>query len=247
MIDHTVICQYRPRRDAVDDFMVLVRDHRKVLRRAGPGDADTPEVVYVGEDQDGSGPLIVSIFQWLEAEGSRRAAQHPRVGVIWERMETLVERPRDGAGHGLPALLDQGDPLKARSRGLRELDELEAVFAALANEHRQAHPRDTSRTRGSDDRRRARRPLQSLVVDDHAPSAAARVGRSRPRREAADASGGTRSTPRTSARSRRGSSSSSRRDGLRRLEHDHQLPVVALGLSAREVEQAAAHHPAVVR
>jgi hypothetical protein len=101
MIDHTVICQYRPRRDAVDDFMVLVREHRQVLRDLDLV-ADTPEVVYVGEDQDGSGPLIVSIFQWLEAEGSRRAAQHPRVGVIWERMETLVEQRAMGPGMTFP-------------------------------------------------------------------------------------------------------------------------------------------------
>jgi hypothetical protein len=101
MIDHTVICQYRPRRDAVDDFMVLVREHRHVLRELDLV-ADTPEVVYVGEDQDGSGPLIISIFQWLEAEGSRRAAQHPRVGVIWERMETLVEQRAMGPGMAFP-------------------------------------------------------------------------------------------------------------------------------------------------
>ena len=101
MVDHTVICQYRPRREAVDDFMVLVREHRHVLRELDLV-ADAPEVVYVGEDQDGSGPLIVSIFQWLEAEGSRRAAQHPRVGVIWERMETLVEQRAMGPGMAFP-------------------------------------------------------------------------------------------------------------------------------------------------
>ncbi len=100
-VDHTVICQYRPRADAVDAFMGLVRDHREVLTELGLV-TDVPEVVYLGQDQDGSGPLIVSIFQWLEAEGSRRAAQHPRVGAIWERMETLVEDRAMGPGMAFP-------------------------------------------------------------------------------------------------------------------------------------------------
>jgi hypothetical protein len=100
-IAHTVICQYRPRRDAVDDFMALIREHRQVLRELELV-VDTPEVVYIGEDQDETGPLIVSIFQWREAEGSRRAAQHPRVGAIWERMETFVEDRPMGPGMAFP-------------------------------------------------------------------------------------------------------------------------------------------------
>ena len=99
--EHTVICQYRPRRDAVEEFMTLIREHRQVLRELDLV-VDAPEVVYVGEDQDGSGPLIVSIFQWREAEGSRRAAQHPRVGAIWERMETFVEDRAVGPGMAFP-------------------------------------------------------------------------------------------------------------------------------------------------
>jgi hypothetical protein len=100
-VAHTVICQYRPRAGVVDDFMTLVRDHRKVVTDLGLV-TPAPEVVYIGEDQDGSGPLIVSIFQWLDAEGSRRAAQHPQVAVIWERMETLVEGRPMGPGMAFP-------------------------------------------------------------------------------------------------------------------------------------------------
>ncbi|MGH9250724.1 MAG: ArsR/SmtB family transcription factor [Acidimicrobiales bacterium] len=44
--------------------------------------------------------------------------------------------PCHGARDGLPPLRCEGDPLSARPRGLRELDELEAVFGALANGHR---------------------------------------------------------------------------------------------------------------
>jgi len=100
-VAHTVICQYRPRSGRVEEFMELIREHRGVLVELGLV-TSTPEVVYVGEDQDGTGPLIVTIFQWLEAEGSRRAAQHPQVGVIWERMETLVESRSMGPGMAFP-------------------------------------------------------------------------------------------------------------------------------------------------
>ncbi len=100
-IAHTVICQYRPRRDAVEELLTLIREHREVLRELDLV-VDTPEVVYIGEDQDETGPLIVSIFQWREAEGSRRAAQHPQVGVIWERMETCVEDRAMGPGMAFP-------------------------------------------------------------------------------------------------------------------------------------------------
>jgi hypothetical protein len=100
-VEHTVICQYRPRAGEVEAFMTLVRDHRKVLTELGLV-SPAPEVVYIGQDQDGAGPLVVSIFQWLEAEGSRRAAQHPQVGVIWERMETLVEDRAMGPGMAFP-------------------------------------------------------------------------------------------------------------------------------------------------
>ncbi|HMK11144.1 MAG TPA: hypothetical protein VK461_06165 [Acidimicrobiales bacterium] len=100
-ISHTVICQYRPRAGLVDDFMDLVREHRSVLVELELV-TSTPEIVYIGGDQDGAGPLIVTIFQWAEAEGSRRAAQHPRVGAIWERMETLVEDRAMGPGMAFP-------------------------------------------------------------------------------------------------------------------------------------------------
>jgi hypothetical protein len=89
-IDNTVICQYRPRADAVDDLLRLIRQHRAIYTELGLA-TDRPEEVYVGQDQDGSGPLIVSIFQWIDAEAPGRAHQHPRVGALWEQMETLVE------------------------------------------------------------------------------------------------------------------------------------------------------------
>jgi hypothetical protein len=100
-VDNTVICQYRPRADAVDDLLALIREHRATYTELGLA-TDRPEEIYVGEDQDGSGPLIVAIFQWVDAEAPQRAHQHPRIGALWERLETLVEARAMGPGMAFP-------------------------------------------------------------------------------------------------------------------------------------------------
>jgi hypothetical protein len=100
-IDNTVICQYRPRADAVDDLMSLIREHRKTYVELGLA-TDRPEEIYIGEDQDGSGPLIIAIFQWVDANAPERAHHHPRIGVLWEKMATLVEDRAMGPGMAFP-------------------------------------------------------------------------------------------------------------------------------------------------
>lgn len=100
-IDNTVICQYRPRADALEDLLSLIREHRATYAELELA-TDRPEEVYVGEDQDGSGPLVVAIFQWVDAEAPERAHQHPRIGALWERMETMVEDRPMGPGMAFP-------------------------------------------------------------------------------------------------------------------------------------------------
>jgi hypothetical protein len=100
-IDNTVICMYRPRDGAVDDMLELIRRHRAACAELGLV-TDRPEEVYIGRDQDGSGPLIASIFQWVDAEAVSRAHHHPQVGAIWEQMETLVEDRAMGPGMAFP-------------------------------------------------------------------------------------------------------------------------------------------------
>jgi hypothetical protein len=100
-IENTVICQYRPRRESVDDLLDLIREHRATYAELGLA-TDRSEEVYVGEDQDGAGPLIVAIFQWIDAEASGRAARHPRIGALWEKMEALVEDRAMGPGMAFP-------------------------------------------------------------------------------------------------------------------------------------------------
>jgi len=100
-IDNTVICQYRPRSGSVDDLLELIREHRATYTELGLA-TDRPEEVYVGEDQDGSGPLVIAIFQWIDAEAPGRAHRHPRIGALWERMATLVEDRAMGPGMAFP-------------------------------------------------------------------------------------------------------------------------------------------------
>ena len=161
-------------------------------------------------------------------------------------METRSSSAR-WPGDDLPSLHDQGDPRSPTpSCGLRELDELEAVFGALANEHRRhilvtLHARGGAMTAGeladrfSHSWSTTTRHLQRLVS-----AGLVHVERSgRERRYTLDAT--------HLQRLRRGSCSLPGATCVRRLEDDHQLPIVALGILAREVEQPAAQHPAVVR
>ena len=94
MAENFVLCHYRPKPDAVDALLDLIREHRQAYREAGLA-TGAPEYVYVGHEQGRPDPLVVTIFEWVDEEASRRASQHPKIGPIWERMEALCET-RDG-------------------------------------------------------------------------------------------------------------------------------------------------------
>ena len=100
-IDNTVICQYRPRADKVDELMDLIREHRSTYTELGLA-TGRPEEVYIGEDQDGAGPLIVAIFQWVDAEAPGRAHQHPTDRRVVGEDGHPRRGPCDGAGMAFP-------------------------------------------------------------------------------------------------------------------------------------------------
>jgi len=100
-IENTVICQYRPRAGSIDGLLDLIREPRAANVELGLA-TDRPEEVYVGQDQDGAGPLVVTIFQWVDAEAPGRAHRHPRVGALWEQMGALVEDRAMGPGMAFP-------------------------------------------------------------------------------------------------------------------------------------------------
>ena len=79
MPENVVICHYRPRADAVDELLELIREHRRVYRDAGLA-TDGPEYVYVGHEQRSRDPLVVAIFEWVDAEASAARANTRRSG-----------------------------------------------------------------------------------------------------------------------------------------------------------------------
>jgi hypothetical protein len=89
MAKETVICTYRARADAEDEFVVLLRRHWRTLHDLGFVTDDPPLVFRaLGE------PTYVEIFTWVEG-GFGQAHEHPDVLAIWEPMEPLLEE-RDG-------------------------------------------------------------------------------------------------------------------------------------------------------
>jgi hypothetical protein len=86
-----VICTYRVRADAEQEFVTLLSRHWPTLRSLGFVTGDDP-LVLRGDD-DG-GPTYVEIFTWVE-NGFELAHEHPDVLAIWEPMDPLLEA-RDG-------------------------------------------------------------------------------------------------------------------------------------------------------
>jgi quinol monooxygenase YgiN len=94
----TVICTFRVRPDRLDAFRQLLDRHWATLHRLELV-TDTTEQLFIGVDHQGDQPVVVSIFEWVNAEAAARAHDHPDVAEIWEAMRPLCE-PR----HGLPAM-----------------------------------------------------------------------------------------------------------------------------------------------
>jgi hypothetical protein len=90
MAKETVICTYRVRPEAEDDFVDLLERHWNTLHELGFA-TDEESLVFRGTD---GGLTYVEIFTWVEG-GFDRAHEHPDVIAIWEPMEPLLEE-RDG-------------------------------------------------------------------------------------------------------------------------------------------------------
>ena len=89
MAKETVICTYRVRAAAEDEFAGLLRRHWDTLHDLG---FVTDERSRVLRDVDE--PTYVEIFTWVEG-GFEQAHEHPAVLAIWEPMDPLLEE-RDG-------------------------------------------------------------------------------------------------------------------------------------------------------
>lgn len=90
MTNQTVICTYRVRPEAEDEFVKLLARHWDTLHDLG---FVTDEESVVFRQLNGR-PTYVEIFTWV-AGGFERAHEHPDVLAIWEPMDPLLEE-RDG-------------------------------------------------------------------------------------------------------------------------------------------------------
>ena len=86
MAKETVICTYRVRADAEEQFVHLLRRHWQTLHNLGFVTDEESLVFKTAED----GLSYVEIFTWVEG-GFDRAHEHPDVLAIWEPMEPLLE------------------------------------------------------------------------------------------------------------------------------------------------------------
>jgi hypothetical protein len=90
MAKETVICTYRVRADAEEQFVELLARHWHTLHDLGFV-TDDEALVFRGTD---GGLTYVEIFTWVEG-GFSQAHEHPDVLAIWEPMDPLLE-DRDG-------------------------------------------------------------------------------------------------------------------------------------------------------
>jgi len=90
MPNESVICTYRVRANAEDEFSELLGKHWRTLRELGFV-TDEPSMIFRSAEGE---PTYVEIFTWV-AGGFDRAHEHPAVLAIWEPMEPLLE-DRDG-------------------------------------------------------------------------------------------------------------------------------------------------------
>jgi hypothetical protein len=85
MANETVICTYRVRPNAEDDFRALLARHWDTLHSLGFV-TDERALVFRRMEE----PTYVEVFTWVEG-GFAHAHEHPDVLGIWEPMEPLLE------------------------------------------------------------------------------------------------------------------------------------------------------------
>ncbi|MGH2652867.1 MAG: hypothetical protein ACRDHV_00760 [Actinomycetota bacterium] len=90
----TSVAYYRVKQGMLDAFLDVIDRHQATMRDL---DLITPREVevFVGEESEKNGPLVVEIFDWTDESASDRAHTHPQVSEVWEAMGPLCE-PRAG-------------------------------------------------------------------------------------------------------------------------------------------------------
>ncbi len=93
--EHSVVCTYRVRDGARDEFLRLLERHWPTLHAAGLV-TEEPAVAFEsvstgGSQHDESGTTFIEIFSWASAEAPAIAHRSPAVMAVWEPMGGLVE------------------------------------------------------------------------------------------------------------------------------------------------------------
>jgi hypothetical protein len=86
----TSIAHYRVRQGREDEFLRIIDGHWETLRTLELV-TDRPPVVYLGTEKGIEGPLVIEIFEWVDADASAVAHTHPRISRTWESMGPLCE------------------------------------------------------------------------------------------------------------------------------------------------------------
>jgi hypothetical protein len=89
MAKETVICTYRARAEAEDDFLAILGRHWATLHDLGFVTDEQSRILRHTEES-----TYVEIFTWVEG-GFGQAHEHPDVLTVWEQMDPCLEE-RDG-------------------------------------------------------------------------------------------------------------------------------------------------------
>ena len=90
---HGVICTYRVKEGAEEQFVDLLRKHWPTLHAQGLT-TDEPAQAFQGKDESGK-TYFVEVFHWKDDKAPDLAHHNPAVMSVWEPMGGLVE-PRLG-------------------------------------------------------------------------------------------------------------------------------------------------------
>lgn len=99
----TTFAHYRVRRGREQELLDLLARHWPLLRRLELV-TEEPGQVFLGEETETGGPLVIEVFEWAGEEAVRLAHTHPEVSQVWEAMGPLCEERQDRPRFEFPML-----------------------------------------------------------------------------------------------------------------------------------------------
>ena len=81
------VAVYRPYEGKDAEFRKILKEHEPTLRRLG---LITGRPTIIMQARDGS---YIEIAEWIQADASRLAHEHPEVAATWEAMGKIADFP----------------------------------------------------------------------------------------------------------------------------------------------------------